>query len=112
MSQLLIFPTPLDLVCTLTHDVAGWTLASHPGTHPANNAPCQVFDLPAGTPDGNGATLTLPGTRGPTNYHGVLYLHLPTGVGLVVDVFPPVSAGASLPRLVAQGQFLAQADTP
>lgn len=108
MIALYVFPTPIDTICTLAHDIAGWTLTSHPGTHPANGAKAQVFDLPDGTPDGNGATLTIPGQKGSTAYHGVLYLHLPTGAGLVIDVFPPVASGASLPRLIVQGQFLAQ----
>jgi hypothetical protein len=110
MIPLAIFPTPLDLICTLHHDVAGWALQSHAGTHPLNGAPCQLFDLPATTPDGNGGTLTIPGKKGDTSYHGVLYLRLPTGAGLIIDVFPPVISGGTLPRLVAQGQFLAQAD--
>lgn len=106
MSSVFIFPTPSDTVCRLTHDVAGWTLTSHAGGHPSNGAACQVFDLPAETPNGNGVTLTIPGAKGDTSYHGVLYLDLPTGAGLVIDIFPPVSAGASLPRLVIRGQFL------
>jgi hypothetical protein len=44
------------------------------------------------------------------SYHGVLYLKLPTGPGLVIDVFPAVgSQGAVLPRLVVNGQFISQA---
>lgn len=109
--RLYLFPTPITTVCTLTHDVAGWTIQSHPVAHPTNGAACQVFDLPDGTPNGNGATLTIPGAKGPTSYHGVLYLDLPTGAGLVIDVFPPVSAGSSLPRLAVSGQFLVQ-DVP
>jgi hypothetical protein len=103
-----IFPHDLSQSCTLAHDTAGWTLPSHIGTHPANGAPAQVFDLPDSTPDGNGATLSIPGKKGSTVYHGVLYLKLPTGPGLIVDVFPPVMSGGTLPRLVVQGQFLSQ----
>jgi len=106
-----IFPHDLTAPCTLHHDIAGWMLTSHAGFHPNNGAQAQVFDLPDDTPEGNGATLTIPGKTGVTSYHGVLYVRLlPTGPGLVVDVYPPVSGGASLPRLVPQGQFLAHAD--
>lgn len=104
-----IFPKDLTKPCTLHHDIAGWTLTSHAGTHPANGAAAQVFDLPDDTPEGNGATLTIPGKKGATGYHGVLYVHLlPTGPGLVVDVYPAVSNGESLPQLIVSGQFLAQ----
>ena len=105
---LYLFPSPLETICALNHDTAGWTLHSQAGTHPSNGAPCQVFTLPDGTPDGHGATLTIPGKKGETVYHGVLYLHLPTGAGLVIDIFPPVMNGGTLPRLVAVGHVLKQ----
>ena len=97
--------------CVATHDTAGWVLTAHPGTHPANVAPCQVFDVPAGTPDGNGCHLQISDATGRLLYdlHGVLYLTLPTGVGLLVDVYPKV-ASVTLPRLVVNGQFLATDD--
>ena len=110
MIPLIIFPSPLETICTLVHDTAGWTLTSHPGVYPSGR-PGQVFDLPDTTPDGNGCALTIPGKKGDTNYRAVLYLHLPTGAGLVVDDFPPVSAGSSLPRLLVQGKVLMQ-DVP
>lgn len=106
---LYIFPSPLDAVCTLSHDTAGWTLTSHPGTHPSGRQG-QVFDVPDTTPDGNGCQLSIPGKKQPTTYRAVLYLHLPTGAGLVVDDFPPVVNGGTLPRLLVKGQFLAQPD--
>jgi hypothetical protein len=81
-----IFPKDLTKPCALHHDIAGWTLTSHAGTHPSNGAAAQVFDLPDDTPEGNGASLTIPGQ---TPYHGVLYVRLlPTGPGLLVDVYP------------------------
>lgn len=90
MSQpLYIFPKPIETVCSLSHDIAGWNVMSHAGAHPSNGAACQVFDLPDGTPDGNGATLTIPGKKTPQVYHGVLYLHMPTGAALLIDIFPP-----------------------
>jgi len=108
MTPLAIFPADLSQPCTLVHDVAGWTLTSHAGAHPANGAACQLFDIPDGTPDGNGVTLSIPGKKGATAYHGVLYLQLPTGAGLVIDVFPPVMGGGTVPRLVAVGHVLKQ----
>jgi len=101
------FPSPVETVLTLVHDTAGWSLQSHLGTHPSNGAPCQVFDLPDGTPNGNGVTLTIPGYPAAI-YHGVLYLDLPTGAGLVIDIWPPANVNKTLPRLVESGQYLAQ----
>lgn len=96
------FPTPIETILTLTHDTAGWTIQSHLGTHPEGR-PAQVFDLPDTTPDGNGCQLTV----GSVVYRGVLYLHLPTGAGILIDTFP---VGRALPKLVVQGHLLAQED--
>ena len=97
MIPLYEFPDDKHATLTLSHDIAGWTISSHPATHPSNGAACQQFDLPDDTPDGNGATLTIPGKKGATSYHGVLYLHLPTGAGIVIDVFPPGGQAGSGP---------------
>ena len=104
-----LFPPP-DAICLATHDTAGWTLQAHPATHP-NGAACQVFDVPPATPDSNGCQLRITTTTGKLLYelHGVLYLQLPTGAGLLVDVYPlPPAQTVVLPRLVVNGQFLAQ----
>ena len=107
--ELYIFPSPVETICDLEHDTAGWVVASHLGTHPSNGAPCQVFTLPGGVPNGHGATLIIPGPTGSVRYHGVLYLDLPTGVGMVIDIFPPVGVGGTvLPKLVVSGQFIGQ----
>lgn len=103
------FP-PTGATCVAKHDTSGWTLTAHPATHPANGAPCQAFDMPADTPDQNGCGLTMTDAKGRLLYslHGVLYLHLPTGAGLVVDVYPTPPASSALTKLVAVGQVLAQ----
>ncbi len=82
--NLYIFPSPLTTSCALGGD-AGWMVLSHPGAHPSNGAPCQVFDLPADTPDQNGATLAIPGYP---PLHGILYLHLASGAAFFPDVYP------------------------
>lgn len=111
MTPWYIFPNdPNHDTSMATHDVAGWTLTAIPTTHPSNGAPCQMFSLPDGTPDGNGCRLTITDIHGKLQYnlHGVLYLHLPTGAGLVVDIFPlrqvPVPAPALAP-INPQGRF-------
>lgn len=112
MKQWHIFPPQLDKPCTATLEEPVAELTSHSGTHPSNGAPCQTFDVPDGTPTGHGATLRI----GPTTYHGVLYLDLPTGVGLVTDVFPfknasaPTSARRGLVQLA--GRMVFDADGP
>lgn len=71
MSKAYIFPA--EVHGRLVHDTAGWTVESVPDTHPDNSAACQSFDIPAGTPNRNGATLTLtqPGLAFPVQ-HGIL----------------------------------------
>lgn len=104
---LYLFP-PTDTTGTLTHDTGGWMLTSHPGTHPSGR-PGIVFDLPDGTPDGNGAQLRLEQKgREILNLRGVLYLHLPTGTGIVFDDFSALKVHTTLPRLAVNGKFLAQ----
>ncbi len=108
MTQWYIFPVT-DAHCIATHDTTGWVVTATPATHPSNGAPCQVFDIPTGTPDGHGCALQIFTTAGKLQYdlHGVLYLALPTGAGLVVDVYPkPPVQTVVLPRLMVNGQFL------
>lgn len=107
MTPLYEFPDPVDTPLTLTHDTGGWTIQSRTGNHP-DGPECQVFDVPDGTPDGNGVTLSIPGKPHDVLYHGVLYLHLPTGAGIVIDVFPKASNPMRLPALIKSGSYLAQ----
>lgn len=110
MTPWYLFP-PDGAICLATHDVDGWMLQAHPATHPSNGAPCQVFDVPDTTLDRQGCSLLITNATGQDLYrlHGVLYLALPTGAGLVVDVYPkPPQTVGVLPRLVTQGPFLAQ----
>lgn len=53
-----VFPDPLDASCVLTHDTGGWTLTATPDVHPTGR-PGQSFTIPAGTPQDNGAALTI-----------------------------------------------------
>lgn len=101
------FPPP-DTTGTLTHDTGGWTLQSHPGTHPSGRQGI-VFDVPDTTPDGNGCqfTLTQKG-RQLITLHGVLYLHLPTGAGIAFDDWTQIKTNTTLPKLAVNGLFLAQ----
>lgn len=109
-----IFPPDLTKPCTAKHDTAGWELTSHPSTHPSNGAPTQVFDVPDNTPDGNGVSLFI--ADNPKPYHGVLYLNLPTGVGMLIDIFPfkPASPTTSARRGLVRlaGRMLVDDDGP
>lgn len=72
--SLIIFPTPLDAVCVLQHDTGGWTRTGTPALHPTGR-PGQAFAIPDGTPNVNGAGLTV-SAKG---YHtlqqrGIVYL--------------------------------------
>ncbi len=103
-----IFPTPTDATCTLRHDTAGWTLTATPGMHPSGR-PAQVFTIPDGTPQDNGAMLDISAPKfAPLQLRGVL--HVGTETYLRVDDFHLNKATVALPRLVAQGKFLAQGD--
>lgn len=95
-----VFPPDVTDTCVAAHDTAGWTLTAQPAKHPSNGADCQAFQVPDNTSDGNGCSLQVTNAKGIALYkkpiHGVLYLNLPTGVGLLVDVLPEVSgSGAS-----------------
>lgn len=74
MNPLIIFPTPLDATCTLTHDTGGWTLTGVPALHPSGR-PGQGFAIPANTPNGNGCQLTVTAPRkDPLLQRGILML--------------------------------------
>ncbi len=106
---LYIFPTPPEAICVLRHDTAGWTLTAHPATHPSGRQG-QAFDIPDGTPNANGCALNITASKKvPIDQRGTLFLAgLPDGAGLLMDDFHLQDAKGSLPRLVAQGQFLVQ----
>lgn len=72
--KLIIFPTPLDAQCVLTHD-SGWAIAGVPDTHPTGR-PGQSFTIPPNTPNGWGARLTM-GAAGKVglNQKGILWLN-------------------------------------
>jgi hypothetical protein len=109
-SVLWIFPTPEDAVCVLRHDTAGWTLTAAPGISPSGR-PGQAFVIGTNTtPQDNGALLTITAPKKVTlELRGTL--HLGTETYLRCDDFHLQDAMVSLPRLVANGQFLAQ-DVP
>lgn len=109
MSTLIIFPTPLDATCTLTHDTGGWTLTGVPALHPSGR-PGQAFTIPDSTPDQNGFqfTMTAPKKVFPV-MRGILHLH-PQPM-LVFDDFHMLNATVTLPRLVLNGETLKQ-DVP
>ena len=104
MSPLFIFPMPLDAICELRHDTAGWTLTAAPAVHPEGR-PGQAFTIPDATPNANGVALTI-SAKGyhPLLLRGVLLLNPPS---LQMDDFH-LTKGASLPRLVQNGGFFAQ----
>jgi len=56
-ARLVIFPTPLSALCEVTHD-AGWSVVGVDATDDMGRAG-QAFTIPAGTPSGHGARLTL-----------------------------------------------------
>lgn len=105
------FPPP-DTTGAIIHDTGGWTVLSHPGTHPSGREGI-VFDIPETTPDGNGCSFTLT-QKGKEliTLRGILYLHLPTGAGIVFDDFSHLKpSSTALPRLTVQGKVLMQ-DVP
>ena len=100
---------PPDTSGTLTHDTGGWTVESHPGTHPSGREGI-VFDVPETTPDGNGCSFTLTQKGRPLlePLRGTLYLHLPTGAGILFDDWTQIKTHTTLPRLVLDGHVLKQ----
>lgn len=104
--NLIIFPTPLDATCVLTHDTGGWTLTGVPAVHPSGR-PGQSFTIPDNTPNGNGCQLSITAPKKvPLLLRGILT------VGpepyLRVDDFHLADANTTLPRLTVNGLFLAQ----
>ena len=103
--KLVIFPSPLDAACTLTHDTGGWSLTGVPDVDPSGR-PGQSFTIPDTTPDQNGAALTVKATGYQSlQLRGILFLH--PSPSLRVDDFQLVK-GVTLPRLAVNGQFLVQ----
>jgi hypothetical protein len=109
MNQFWIFPSPDDATCTLRHDTAGWTLTAVPGTHPGGRTG-QVFTIPAGTAQDNGAMLDI---QAPTYapFQGRGTLHLGTETYLRMDDFHLNKSTVTLPRLVLDGHTIKQ-DVP
>ncbi|HEX7767081.1 MAG TPA: hypothetical protein VF443_10230 [Nitrospira sp.] len=58
MSDLMIFPTPLDAHCELTPDTTGIVIVGVPALHPSGR-PGQKFTLPPTLDTGNGAQLVI-----------------------------------------------------
>lgn len=119
--QLIIFPTPLDAHCELTHDDLGGDarIVGVRVVHPSGR-PGQAFDIPANTPNAHGArmVITAPG-KVTKDDRGRVFLNdgtlpYPWTSGQTAawegDDFLLADAPAkTLPRLVVNGQFLAQA---
>lgn len=101
-----VFPDPADASCVLTHDTGGWTLTAAPDTHPTGR-PGQSFTIPAGTPQGNGARLTITAPKMmPYDLRGILTV-APL-CSFSVDDFKLTKATTTLPRLVLNGDVLKQ----
>lgn len=104
-----VFPDPLDANCVMQHDTGGWMLTAAPDLHPTGR-PGQSFTIPAGTPQDNGARLTITAPkRTPLSLRGIL--HVAPLSAFAVDDFTLTTASATLPRLVLNGQHLKQ-DVP
>lgn len=104
-----VFPDPLDATCVLAHDTGGWSLTAAPDTHPTGRLG-QSFTIPLGTPQDNGARLTISAPKKvPIDLRGVL--HVAPLSTLSVDDFHLADATVTLPRLVLDGHTLKQ-DVP
>lgn len=121
--DLWIFPTPENASCTLRHDTGGWTLTAVAGTHPSGR-PGQLFTIPDGTPQDNGAALVITAIKkvpfdgrgtlhlGPETYLRMDDFHL-TDEKVCPDVPPippqpptwPTDPLAIILRVYATGQF-------
>ena len=100
---------PIDANAELRHDTGGWTLTATPTTL-SDGRPGQVFTIPDATPQDNGASLLITAAqRVPIDLRGVLHLGTPAAY-LRVDDFHLQKATVTLPRLVANGKFIGQAD--
>lgn len=113
--QLIIFPDPINSTCTLRTD-AGAVVVGESATHPSGRVG-QGFLLPDGTANQNGAELTITApSKVPVIQRGILFLRdglaYPWTPGqtaaFCADDFHLSSANKALPRLVVQGEFLAQ----
>src|SRR5438477_11238216 len=83
-----IFPDPLDATCKLQPDSLAVPIVGVPDTHPANDAPCQSFNVPATVPNKNGAKLTIEKTGvASLVLHGILDTITPGGGGLESSSF-------------------------
>ena len=116
---LIIFPTPADALCVLRHDADGLAVIAVPMTHPSGR-PGQGFVLPDGLPNGHGATLTISAPHYTTLVQrGIVFLNdglaYPWTPGqtaaFAADDFHLPAASVALPRLILNGQYLAQ-ETP
>ena len=106
MSDLLIYPTPLDARCELTHDTGGWTVIGMPALGPGGR-PGQAFAIPHGTPDLNASQLHITAVKFlPLLQRGILSLH--PEPSLRMDDFHLNPATVTLPRLVLNGDVLKQ----
>lgn len=115
--RLIIFPTPLDATCTLTHDDDGITRRGFPVVHPSGRKG-QGFELPSDLPNGHGARLLITAPKKvPLDQRGTVYVNdgviaFPWTPGqmaaFVADDFLLADAASALPRLVRNGLFLAQ----
>lgn len=108
--QLILFPSPLDAHWEFQHD-QGWTAIGVPYTHP-DGRKGQSITIPDGTPNSWGARRIVSAPKKVTvDERGILML-TPERVWFEADdvVLQDVTS-ASLPRLVVNGQFLAQ-DVP
>ncbi len=108
-----IFPDPLQgATCKLQPDSLPSPIVGVPSTHPVNGAPCISFDVPDSVPNENGAWLRIEWDKSlrlaPYELHGILNTVASGGGGFQCDIFKGQKVGGSLPRLVPQGQFLAQ----
>ena len=117
--MLIIFPTPDNAYCELRHDADGIPVVAVPTAHPTGR-PGQGFVLPDYLPNGNGATLTISAPHHTTLIQrgivwlndGILYPWTPEQTAaFAADDFHLPAQSAGLPRLVLNGQFLAQETT-
>lgn len=115
--NLFVFPDPLDARCELEHDTGGWTLIAVPAVNP-EGVPGQVFAIPDTTANANGAWLTITATgKAQTRQHGFVFMNdgnwpwpwpATQQAAWSADIFVLSDATTTLPRLVANGKFLAQ----
>ena len=119
--QLIIFPTPLDAHCELTHDDLGGVarIVGVPVVHPTGRRG-QAFNLPEPLPNGHGARIVITADGYNTeDQRGTVYLNdgvlaFPWTPGQTAAwvgddfVLSQKSGAAKLPRLVRNGLFLAQ----